>query len=655
MIKTYYLPYLQICITSILFASCSQVEPESVSEQQGEWRHAGGDHSSAKYAALDQIDSSNFSELQLAWSWQSADLRLPEGVGYGTADYRAVPLVVNGSMYVNTNHGMIAALDPESGEELWLFDPESYRNGPPIQTNIMIRGVEYWTDGNIERIFVATLGKQLLSIDAKTGKPDSNFGDDGFIDLSQNLGRLEFESQFITAGAAPIAVGNSLIVGSKIFDYGMYNRSPPGHVRAYDTYTGELKWRFNTIPQEGEEFTETWENDSWRTAGNTNVWTFMSADDDAGIVYLPTSTPTNDYWGGMRLGENLFAEALVALDADTGERLWYFQTVHHGLWDYDIASAPNLADIVVDGQPIKAVAQVSKTAFTYVFNRITGEPVWPIEERPVTPSTVPGERAHPTQPFPTKPAPFDRQGISEDDLIDFTPEIKAEAKAIADTFVLGPIFTPPIVRGDKDKLATFVVPGAGGGANFPGASLDPETGILYVPSATRPHGMSLIQPPEGTSDWPFVIQMERQVGPFGLPLLKPPYRRITAIDLNTGDHVWQVPFGRGPIDHPMLKELNLPPLGSVYDDVVAEGGILVTKTLLISFLAQKDEISPDSHGSILVALNKETGETVGEVLIDQRLHGHPMSFMHKGRQYIAVAGGGRNNDDELLVFALPED
>ena len=446
MIKSLFLPNLQICIISGFFASCSQVEPDLDLGPEGEWRHAGGDHSSAKYTALNQIDSSNFSELEIAWRWQSADLRLPEGVGYGTADYRAVPIFVNGTMYVNTNHGMVAALDPESGDELWLFDPESYRNGPPIQTNIMIRGIEYWTDGDIERIFVATLGKQLLSIDAITGQPDPNFGEGGYIDLSQNLGRLEFESEFITAGAAPIAIGNSLIVGSKIFDYGMYNRSPPGHVRAYDTYSGELKWRFNTIPQAGEEFTETWENDSWRMAGNTNVWTFMSADDEAGIVYLPTSTPTNDYWGGMRLGENLFAEALVALDADTGERLWYFQTVHHGLWDYDVASAPNLVDIVVDGQPIKAVAQVSKTAFTYVFDRITGEPVWPIEERIVPPSTVPGERAHPTQPFPTKPAPFDRQGISEDDLIDFTAEIAAEAKEIAAKFVLGPIFTPPIVR-----------------------------------------------------------------------------------------------------------------------------------------------------------------------------------------------------------------
>ena len=379
----------------------------------------------------------------------------------------------------------------------------------------------------------------------------------------------------------------------------------------------------------------------------------MSADDEAGIVYLPTSTPTNDYWGGMRLGENLYAEALVALDADTGERLWHFQTVHHGLWDYDIGSAPNLVDIEVDGEPIKAVAQVSKTAFTYVFDRITGEPVWPIEERPVPASTVPGERAHPTQPFPTKPAPFDRQGVSEEDLIDFTPEIAAEAREIASNFLLGPIYTPPIVRGERGKIATFVVPGAGGGANFPGASIDPETGILYVPSATRPHGMSLITPPQGTSDWPYVIQMERQVGPFGLPLLKPPYRRITAIDLNTGEHVWQIPFGMGPANHPLLEHLGLPPLGSVYDDVIAEGGILVTKTLLISFLAQKDEISPDARGSILVALDKATGATVGEVLVGQRLHGPPMSYMHEGKQYIAVAGGGRDKDDEILVFALP--
>ena len=626
-------------------------EPADVT---ADWRHAGGGHASAKYAALDQIDATNFADLEIAWRYKSPDLRLVQGLAYGTADYRAVPLVIDGTLYVNSNHGQVSALDPASGEELWVFDPQSYLTGSPIQTNIMIRGIEFWTDGEIQRLFIATLGKQLISIDIDTGQLDPNFGDNGFVDLRSDLGRLEFETNFLTAGAAPIAVGSSVIVGSKIFDYGMFNRSPPGHVRAYDTYTGTFKWRFNTVPQDGEPYNETWEDDSWRKAGNTNVWTFMSADDEAGIVYLPTSTPTNDYWGGMRLGENLFAESLVALNADTGERIWHFQTVHHGLWDYDIASAPNLVDIVVDGRPIKAVAQVSKTAFTYVFDRLTGEPVWPIEERPVAASTVPGERTNPTQPFPTKPAPFDRQGVSEDDLIDFTPEIAEAARELASNFVLGPLFTPPIVRGSNDKLATFVVPGAGGGANFPGATVDPETGILYIPSATRPHGMSLIAPSQGSSDWPFVIQMERQVGPFGLPLLKPPYRRITAIDLNTGEHVWQIPFGKGPVNHPMLQHLNLPDMGSVYNDVVAEGGVLVTKTLLVSYLAQKDEIDSDAHGSILVALDKQTGEKIAEVMVEQRLHGPPMSFMHEGKQYIAVAGGGRDNDDELIAFALPD-
>ena len=301
--------------------------------------------------------------------------------------------MVAGRIYTVTNHGQVVALDAASGEELWLFDPESYRLGPPNFSPVQTRGIEYWTDGEVERIFLATLGKQLVSIDVATGLADPDFGDSGFIDLKENLGRLEFEVRNITHGAPPIAVGNTVIIGSKIFDYAMQNRSPPGHVRGYDARSGEFKWRFNTIPQGDEEFVETWEDDSWRIAGNTNVWTFMAADDELGLVYLPVSTPTNDYWGGMRLGENVYAESLVVLDAETGERVWHFQTVHHGLWDYDIASAPNLIDITVDGREIKAVAQVSKTGFTYVFDRVTGEPVWPIEERDVAPSTVPGERA----------------------------------------------------------------------------------------------------------------------------------------------------------------------------------------------------------------------------------------------------------------------
>ena len=643
-----------LLLGTILLLACSPEINEEKATPEGDWRHHGGNHNSDKYAPLDQIDGSNFSELELAWRYRSPDLDLPEDLAYPTGDYRAVPLVVNGIMYVNSNHGLISALNSATGEELWVFDPKSYELGPPLFSPLQTRGIEYWTDGEIERIFIATSGKQLVSVDIKTGQPDPNFGDDGYVDLKQNFGRLEFEMNNITHGAPPIAVDSTVIVGSKIYDFSMFNRSPPGHVRAYDAYTGDFKWRFNTIPQEGEYGNETWENDSWRVTGNTNVWTYMSADEEAGIVYLPISTPTNDYWGGFRLGENLFAESIVALDIETGERIWHFQTVHHGVWDYDVASAPNLVDIEVDGKAIKAIAQVSKTAFTYVFDRITGEPVWPIEERPVAQSDIPGERLHPTQPFPTKPAPFDRQGISEDDLIDFTPEIAEAAREMAKEYVLGPIFTPPIVRGSNGKRSTFVVPGAGGGANFPGATVDPETGIIYIPSATLPHGMGLVAPPGGTSDWPYIIQMDTKIGPFGLPLLKPPYRRITAIDLNTGEHVWQIPFGRGPANHPMLEHLNLPPLGSVFSDVVAEGGVLITKTLLISYLAQKDEIDPEAHGSILVAHDKMTGDLLGEVLVDQRLHGPPMSYQVGDKQYIAVAGGGRDDDNELLVFALPD-
>lgn len=642
-----------VTLLILVLAACAP-EPETNEPivPVGQWHHHGADHFSSKYAALDQINAENFAQLQVAWRWQSADLRIPEDQTYATGDYRATPLVVDGVMYVNTNHGQVAALNPASGEELWVFDPESYKAGPPNFFPVQTRGIEYWTDGEVDRIFIATLGKQLVSLDIATGKTDPNFGDNGYVDLKQNLGRLEFEMNNITHGAPPIAVGNTVIVGSKIYDYIMSNRSPPGHVRAYDARTGAFKWRFNTIPEPGEEFNETWEDGSWNTAGNTNVWSYMAADDELGLVYLPTSTPTNDYWGGRRLGENLFAESIVALRAETGERVWHFQTVHHGLWDYDIASAPNLVDIVVDGRPIKAIAQVSKTGFTYVFDRVTGEPVWPIEERPVPPSTVPGERAHPTQPFPTWPLPFERVGATEDDLIDFTPELRAEALEMSKELVLGTIFTPPIVAGQDGKRATYVVPGAGGGANFPGASMDPETQILYIQSVTDPTGMALVVPPAGTSDWPYVIQYANTRGPQGLPLVKPPYRRITAIDLNTGNHVWQIPFGKGPTDHPAIAHLNLGPLGSDFTDAVAEGGILVTRTLVISYLAAKDEIGPEETGSILVAMDKNTGATIGEVMVDQRLHGPIMSYLHEGKQYIAIAGGGRNADAELLVFAL---
>ena len=645
----------RVCFPAVVGAALSTLAADGTAG--GEWRHHGGDHASTKHSPLTQIDAGNFAKLEVAWRWKSADQNIPYGDGgrYHTGDYRATPLMVGGRIYAATSHGQIAALDPATGEQLWLYDPKSYAKGQPNMQPLQTRGIEYWTDGKAERIFVATLGKQLVSIDIATGKPDPDFGDNGIVDLAKDLGPGDYEINNITHGAPPIVVADTVIVGSKIFDYGMHNNSPPGHIRAYDVRTGKFKWRFHTIPREGEPFVETWENESWRKAGNTNAWSMLAGDDELGLVYLPTSTPTNDYWGGKRPGANVYAESILCLDAATGKRVWHFQTVHHGLWDYDVASAPNLVDIVVAGRPIKAVAQVSKTGFTYVFDRVTGKPVWPIEERPVPQSDVPGEKTYPTQPHPTKPPPFERLGITEDDLIDFTPELRAEAVEIVKRYRLGPIFTPPIVRGAGGKLGTIVVPGAAGGANFPGASVDPETGILYVESQTNPVGMAVVPTEPGTSDWDYVIAYQPTSGPQRLPLVKPPYRRITAIDLNTGEHVWQIPFGNGPNNHPAIRHLKLGPLGSPYGDTVAEGGILLTKTLLIGYLSKRGELGGRTPGTFLRAFHKKTGELLGEVEVETRLHGALMTYMHEGRQYIAAAGGGRRGDGELVAFALPKD
>ena len=622
----------------------------------GDWRHHGGDHGGTKYSALSQIDGGNFGQLEVAWRWESADHRIID-LPYEAGHYRSTPLKVGGHVFAATSHGQIAALDPTTGEELWVLDPKSYLRGKPNMNPLQTRGIEYWTDGDEERVFVATIGKQLVSVDLSSGVFDFEFGQDGMVDLSKDLGNTDgLAMRNITHGSPPIVVGDTIIVGSKMFDYGLRNNSPPGHIRAYDVRTGELKWRFNTIPQEGEPFTETWGDDSWKTTGNTNVWAAIVADPELGYVYLPTSTPTNDYWGGLRHGDNLFAESLLCLDIETGERIWHFQTVHHGIWDYDIASAPNLIDVVVDGKLIQAVAQVSKTGYTYVLDRTSGEPVWPIPEQPVNGySTVPGEKLSMTQPIPSKPPPFEQIGITEDDLIDFTPELRREALEIAHQYVLGPIFTPLIVAGEGGKRGTLVVPGAAGGANWPGASIDPQSGYLYVESQTRPVPMALVKPDAARSDWQWVIDYPRTDGPQGLPLMKPPYRRITAIDLRTGEHAWQIPHGEGPTNHPAIKHLELGPLGSSYPRVVAEGGILVTKTLLITILAKVDELSEERRpfGSYLEAYNKATGEFLARVEVDTNLHGVPMTYSHEGRQFIAVAGGGRGETEELVVFSLP--
>ena len=621
----------------------------------GQWHHYAGDHGSTKYAPLDQIDAENFAALEVVWRWQSVDTELADKTRFRPGYLRATPLMVEGVVYLPTGLSQIAALDAATGKTLWVHDPQSYEQGMITHGMFQHRGLEYWSDGKEARLLIATGGRQLVSVDAKSGRPDPAFGEGGTVDLTQDLGR-EVNIRNIAHSAPVIVVRDTVIVGSIIMDFPTRNNNPPGHVRGYDVRTGRLKWRFHSIPQAGERFNETWENDSWKVAGNTNVWSMMSGDDELGYVYLPFGTPTSDYYGGHRHGDNVFAESLVCLDADTGRRIWHFQAVHHGIWDYDFPCAPNLVDIVVDGRPIKAVAQVSKQGHTYVFDRRTGEPVWPIEERAVNANTsVPGEKLSETQPFPTKPPPFESQGFGEDDLIDFTPELRAEAKKILANYVTGPLFTPSIVQGADGKKATIVNPGAGGGANWPGASFDPESGILYVQSATNPTGMGLRKPDPSRSVFRYMIAFQAVDRVQGLPLYKPPYRRITAIDLNRGEHAWQIPFGEGPTQHPAIQHLDLGPLGSPFPrGVIAEGGLLVTKTLLITFQAKLDEIgNRRAHGSYLQAFDKASGRLLASVEVDRSLHGSPMTYLHDDRQYILVAGGGQGESAELVAFALP--
>ncbi len=517
------------------------------------------------------------------------------------------------------------------------------------------RGVSYWKDDASDdaRIFIATHDLLLVALDARTGQQYADFGADGATDLSTSLGRDIDRSRFTHSQPLAIA-GDTVIVGSIVQDTSLTRReADPGHVRGFDARTGEMKWIFHTIAQ-GEEFgADTWHDESWRYSGHSNVWGTMAVDEELGYVYLPTGTPTNDWYGGMRPGDNLFAESIVAVDAETGERVWHFQAVHHGLWDYDFPTAGNLLDITVDGREIKAIAQSSKQAFTYVLDRITGEPVWPIEERPVPQGNVPGEWYSPTQPFPTKPAAFDLQGITIDDLVDFTPELREEAIRIAERAQLGPIFTPPPVRGEGRPIIQS--PGPGGGVNWPGTAVDPETGRLFVPSQTRLRAVELVEyPPPATVGYftdPWAVPVP---GPQGLPLVKPPYKRVTAIDLNTGEHVWMAPHGDGPRNHPAIRHLNLPALGG--HGGMHGGGPLVTKTLLVVNSGARYVEDQIASASAVTAYHKDNGEYLGSVELPAIPYGNPITYLHEGKQYIVVAVGTGSSESappELIALALP--
>ncbi len=615
----------------------------------------GGDLFSRKYSSLDQIDRDNVDQVQVAWRWRSpaSDLA-PKESGAFQSIYETTPLVVDGVLYASTTASQVAAIDPTTGETLWTFDPRSYAAADPSFGTFIHRGVSYWAGDGRARIVLGTSDARLVALDLATGEPIGNFGDDGFVDLLAGL-RRPVDRNHIAISSPPLVVDDIIITGSSITDFET-SLPAPGDVRAWDARTGEHLWDFVTIPQEGEFGNETWEQGSWETAGHTNVWTTMSADEDLGLVYLPTSTPTNDFYGGHRPGDNLFAESLVAVDYRSGKRVWHFQAVHHGLWDYDFGSAPILVDISVDGRRIKAVAQVSKQGFVYVLDRVTGEPVWPIEERRVPASTVPGERASPTQPFPTKPAPFERQGSSVDDLIDFTPELRAQAIQALEGVRLLDFFEPPILG-----LAAYL-PGVLGGANWHGAAYDPETGMLYVPSITWPAIMQLA-PSEEPSQQDSVRAQSLAFGPQGLPWIKPPYGRVTAYDMNTGEIEWVEPLGEGPRDHPALAGLDLPRLGWHQ-----RGAPLLTKTLL--FVGQEApntrrfgplgwDVGQEHAGELtnrawgLYVYDKATGELLATIEIPSSVMGAPMTYMAGGKQYIVFASGGVDADAELIALSLP--
>jgi quinoprotein glucose dehydrogenase len=628
-----------------------------------EWTHYAGNAASQKYSPLDQINPANVGTLQVAWRWTSPDnpivaanpLSRPGG-------YADTPLMVNGVLYTVTSLGQIAAINPATGQTRWLLDPGSWKTGRPGNLGFVHRGLAFWSGpstspvagGAQERLLLGTHDAYLISVDAKTGALDPLFGAGGKVDLMSGVAHAVRATNY-SVSAAPVIVRDVVIVGASIHDGPTHKEWPRGDISGFDVRTGRKLWTLHSIPQKGEFGNDTWGDDSWTYTGSTNVWTNMSTDEELGYVYLPFGTPTDDFYGGHRPGANLFAESLVALDARTGKRVWHFQAVHHGIWDYDFPAAPILVDITVDGKPIKAVAQVSKQGFTYVFDRRTGTPVWPIEERAVPPSTVPGERAHPTQPFPTRPPAYERQGVSEADVIDFTPELKAAALEAVSAFDYGPLFTPPSEKG------TIQNPGWAGGANWAGGSFDPDTGTLYVPSMTSPIVVQLIKPSPERSNLLFVrggTMMPPSLD--GLPLLKPPYGRVTAIDLNRGDIRWTIAIGDGPRDHPLLKDLNLPPLGAPLRNAA-----MVTRSLLFVAMGGGNlgvgrslpvggrplsKLAPEPIK--FRAYDKATGTPLWEFEPELRPLASPMTYLFQGKQYVVVAAGGGLNA-ELIAFALP--
>jgi glucose dehydrogenase len=615
--------------------------------RNGEWHYWGGDAGATRYSSLDQINVSNAKSLEIAWRWQS----LP-GEGQPDMNFKATPLMIDGVLYTSAGVHQAAAINPRNGATLWVFTPEprtiAGRGGVPPSG----RGVAYWSDGREKRVFLNTLDGRLISIDARTGRADPKFGTNGTVLLKEQLTHRPVP--MVGSSSPPMVVGD-VIVAQTVSEVAASNKEAvPGHIRGYEVRTGKLLWTFHTIPQRGEPGVETWENDSWKYTGNTGVWTLMSADPALGYVYLPIETPSHDFYGGHRLGNNLYAESIVCLDAKTGKRVWHFQIVHHGVWDYDPPAAPILGDITVNGRKIRSVTLLTKQAMSFVFDRATGKPVWPIEERPVPASDVPGERLSPTQPFPTRPAPYEKLGYHEEDLIDFTPWLHNEALEIAKQYVRGPLYTPVTRVIEGGTQGTWVNPGYGGGANWNGGAFDPETAMMYVPTQNKPMVAALTPADPKLTDFDYVRAATTVVpGPRGLPITKPPWSRITATDMDKGEHRWSKAIG--PASDFVKNSPALRGLRFDYENM-GQFGIrpspLVTKTLL--FMGEAGALSGDPGGKMFRAYDKATGVVVAEIELPSKATGAPMTYMHQGKQYIVVAVSTREHQAEYVALALPD-
>jgi len=670
---------LTLCLVAATISALAQSGVQA-GTKNGEWRSYAGDLGSTRYSALEQINASNFSKLEVAWRFKADSLGpRPE------YQYEGTPLFVHGMLFVTAGtRRAVVALDASTGELRWMHSLDEGKRGENAPRLLSGRGLAYWTDGKEERVLYVTPGYRLIALDAKTGVPVPSFGKAGIVDLKLDDDQeIDLVTGEVGLHATPIVAKNVVIVGAAHLSGGapMSKNNVKGYVRGFDVRTGKRLWIFHTIPKPGEYGIETWQNDSWSYTGNTGVWGQISVDEDLGLVYLPVELPTGDYYGGHRPGNGLFGESLVAVDLQTGKRKWHYQLVHHGIWDMDIPCAPILCDINVNGRMVKAIAQPTKQAFLYVFDRTNGQPIWPIEERPVPKGDVPGEWYSPTQPFPTKPPAYDNQGVLPESLIDFTPELHEQALKVVAKYRLGPVFTPPSVSKADGTLATLVSPGAQGGTNWPGGSYDPETHTVYVFSQSAIAVLGLIPPPTPqVSDMNFIQGTDGvKPGPRramgappvadptpvggrgggglagitvqGLPLLKPPYGRITAIDMDKGEFRWQIAHGETPDNvrnNPALKGLNIPRTGRP-----GLLGPLTTKTLVICGEAGFATTPSGARGAMLRAYDKMTGKEVGSVYMAAPQSGSPMTYMLNGEQYIVLAISGAGHSAELVAYKLP--